>query len=217
MAGIADQFKGLPMSDLISQPLLAAAKAQGQLSNVTQQFIKDVGLEGDEGSGYTARTVDFKFKSPVTDKKGNTTLKDNDLNVPLLSIVNVPNLSVKKATVDFSMEVKSSSQDTTTAQTDANVSTKAKYSAWWSPVSVEMTASVSTSNKSESVRKTDNSAKYDVHVEARDDGPPEGLMKVLDILNSAIVPKGGSTAPTPPQGGNNPQGGGGGGGNPQGG
>jgi hypothetical protein len=212
MAGIADQFKGLPMSDLISQPLLAAAKAQGQLSNVTQQFIKDVGLEGDGSGGYTARTVDFKFKSPVTDKKGNTTLADNDLNVPLLSIVNVPNLSVKKATVDFSMEVKSSSQDTTSAKTDANVSTHAKYSAWWSPVSVEMTASVSTSNKSESVRKTDNSAKYDVHVEARDDGPPEGLMKVLDILNSAIVPKGGSTAPTPPAGGNNPQGGGGGGG-----
>ena len=45
MAGIADQFKGLPMSDLISQPLIAAAKAQGQLSNITQQFIKDVGLQ----------------------------------------------------------------------------------------------------------------------------------------------------------------------------
>ena len=57
-----------------------------------------------------------------------------------------------------------------------------------------MTAKVSTSNSHENVRKTDNSAKYDVHVEARDDGPPEGLMKVLDILNSAIVPHGKSTS-----------------------
>ena len=46
MAGIADQFKGLPMSDLISQPLLAAAKAQGQLAGITEQFITDVGLTG---------------------------------------------------------------------------------------------------------------------------------------------------------------------------
>ena len=211
MAGIADQFKGLPMSDLISQPLIAAAKAQGQLSNITQQFIKDVGLEGDDDSGFKARSVDFGFKSPVTDGKGNTELKDDNLSVPLLSIVNVPNLSVKKATVDFSMEVKASSSDTSSSKTDANISTSAKYSSWWSPVSVEMKASVSTSNKHESVRKTDNSAKYDVHVEARDDGAPEGLMKVLDILNAAIIPNGAST-PAAAGGGSGGSGSGGGGG-----
>jgi len=201
MAGIADQFKGLPMSDLISQPLIAAAKAQGQLSNITQQFIKDVGLEGNDTDGFKARSVDFGFQSPVTDGDGNTTLTDDKLSVPLLSIVNVPNLSVKKATVDFSMEVKASSSNSSSSQTDANVSTTAKYSAWWSPVSVEMKASVSTSNKHESVRKTDNSAKYDVHVEARDDGAPEGLMKVLDILNAAIVPNGAPTPNPAPAGG----------------
>ena len=38
MAGIADQFKGLPMSDLIGQPLLAAAKAQGKLSTHTLRY-----------------------------------------------------------------------------------------------------------------------------------------------------------------------------------
>ena len=195
MAGIADQFKGLPMSDLIGEPLLAAAKAQGKLAGVTQHFIHDIGLNGTKADGYSARTVDFKFQSPVTDAKGNTTLEDNDLCVPMLAIVNVPNLSIKKATVNFTMEVKASSQDTTKSKTDASVSTTAKYSAWWSPVSVQMTAKVSTSNSHENVRKTDNSAKYDVHVEARDDGPPEGLMKVLDLLNAAIVPKGKSTPP----------------------
>ena len=195
MAGIADQFKGLPMADLIGEPLLAAARAQGKLAGVTQHFIHDIGLNGTKSTGFSARTVDFKFQSPVTDAKGNTTLVDNDLHVPLLAIVNVPNLSIKKATVDFTMEVKASSQDTTKSKTDASVSTTAKYSAWWSPVSVQMTAKVSTSNSHENVRKTDNSAKYDVHVEARDDGPPEGLMKVLDLLNAAIVPKGKSTPP----------------------
>ena len=62
---------------------------------------------------------------------------------------------------------------------------------------VDLKASVST--KSENIRKTDNSAKYTVHVEARDDGAPEGLMKVLDILGAAIqpVPAGGGKN-TPP-------------------
>ena len=194
MAGIADQFKGLPMSDLISQPLIAAAQAQGQLSNITQQFIKDVGLE-DGANGLSARSVDFGFNSPVTDAKGDTTLVNNKLSVPLLSIVNVPNLSVKKATVDFTMEVKSASKDTSSSDTTGNISTSASYKSWWSPVKCSMTASVTTNKKSESVRSTDNSAKYDVHVEARDDGAPEGLMKVLDILNAAIIPSGTSTAP----------------------
>lgn len=194
MAGIADQFKGLPMSDLISQPLIAAAQAQGQLSNITQQFIKDVGLE-DGANGLSARSVDFGFNSPVTDAKGDTTLVNNKLSVPLLSIVNVPNLSVKKATVDFTMEVKSASKDTSSSDTTGSISTTAKYKSWWSPVKCSMTASVTTNKKSESVRSTDNSAKYDVHVEARDDGAPEGLMKVLDILNAAIIPSGTSTAP----------------------
>ena len=50
-------------------------------------------------------------------------------------------------------------------------------------------------NHSENSRKSDNSAKYDVKVVARDDGPPEGLMKVLDMLNDAIAPTQGVTPP----------------------
>jgi len=194
MAGIADQFKGLPMSDLIGQPLLAAAKAQGKLSTHTQQFINDVGLTSDGNGGpVSARSVDFGFKAPVAQSDGSTKLVDDKLSVPLLSILNVPNLSVKKATVDFTMEVKSSTVQTDSSKTSVKVDTKASYSAWYSPVSVEMKASVSSDSKSESTRKTDNSAKYNVHVEARDDGPPEGLMKVLDVLNASIVPHGKST------------------------
>ena len=211
MAGIADQFKGLPMSDLISQPLIAAAQAQGQLSNTTQQFIKDVGLQ-DTGSGsMSARSVDFAFHTPVTNtylssgptgdvSVTDTKLVKNDLHVPLLAIVNVPNLSVKRATIDFTMEVKSASKATTSSDTTGSISTQAKYAAWWSPVTCSMKASVTTNKKSENVRTTDNSAKYNVHVEARDDGAPEGLMKVLDILAAGIIPCGKSTS-TPASGG----------------
>ena len=202
MSSISDQFKGLPIGELISQPLLAAAQAQGKLAGVTEQFIKEVGLQSypdPQGAHLPkilkARTVEFDYDA-VVEKKSKTgtgadevettttTAEPRRMKDPLLAIVNTPSLSVKNVKIDFDMKVQSSTEhkDSVTA----NVSTKASYSAWWSPVSVSMTASVG--SKSENTRKTDNSARYTVHCEARDDGPPEGLMKVLDILGDAIKP-----------------------------
>ena len=202
MASIADQFKGLPIGTLIAEPLLGAAKAQGQLAHTTEQFIKDIGLEDDGNGKLSARTVEFDYDAPVESKAADgtitTTIENRKMKVPLLSIIQTPNLGVKRATVDFDMEVKSSTQDTSSVDTKTDLSVK--YDNWWSPVKVNLNASVST--KSENIRKTDNSAKYTVHVEARDDGAPEGLMKVLDILGAAIQPVPASSG-----------GGGGGGGN----
>jgi hypothetical protein len=183
---IADQFKGLPIGELIANPLISAAQAQGKLAGVTEQFIEEVGLEkSKDGKSLKARTVEFGYDVPITNPKtGEVSVETRTLNVPLLAIVNTPSLSVKNVTIDFDMTVKSSTEHKDT--TEAKVSTKASYSAWWSPVKCSMTASVS--NKSENTRKTDNSARYTVHCEARDDGAPEGLMKVLDILQDAMKP-----------------------------
>lgn len=216
MSSISDQFKGLPIGELISQPLIAAAQAQGKLAGITEQFIKEVGLQ-DVGTDpkkpiLKARTVEFDYDAVVEKKSVDattkaetttTTTEPRKMKVPLLAIVNTPNLSVKDVKIDFDMKVQSSTEHTDS--TTVNVSTKASYSAWWSPVSCSMTASVG--SKSENTRKTDNSARYTVHCEARDDGPPEGLMKVLDILGDAIKPTqkdgaakpaGGTQATTPP-------------------
>jgi hypothetical protein len=186
MGSVGKEFKGLPMSDLIGTPLIAAAEAQGKLANITENFIKEVGLNksGENGDGsfnYEARTVAFKYNLPII-KEGVLDTKQVELEVPLLAIVNVPSLSVKNVTIDFNMEVKTSSKDT--SEVNASTTVKVGYSSAFSPVSASVSGSVSASTKSE--RATDNSAKYSVHVEARDDGPPEGLMKVLDILSSSI-------------------------------
>jgi len=199
---IADQFKGLPIGELISQPLIAAAQAQGKLAGITEQFIEEIGLESGV-SGLQARQVKFNYDTPVEYKTGVvsttvtgangqyvtteqtlTKIEPRTLNVPLLAIVNTPNLSVKDVTIDFDMKVQSSTEHNDSVT--ANINTKASYSAWWSPVKCSMTASVG--SKSSNTRKTDNSARYTVHCEARDDGAPEGLMKVLDILGDAIKP-----------------------------
>lgn len=180
---ISEQFKGLPMEDLIGAPLIAAANAQGKLANLTKNFIEEVGTDGNG----KIRTIDFTYgktykKSPNSDDVEEV---DKTLTVPLLAIVNIPSLSVKKVTIDFEMEVKQQTQQKSKLAADSTVSVK--YSSFWSPVSASITGSVSTSK--ETTRKTDNSAKYSVHVEARDDGPPEGLAKVLNILTGLIQEK----------------------------
>tara|TARA_A100001391_G_scaffold153779_1_gene111621 strand:+ start:1679 stop:2260 length:582 start_codon:yes stop_codon:yes gene_type:complete len=183
---MSDQFGGLPMDQLIGGPLKAACSAQTLLAKASSDFIKDVGLNADTNGNMSARTVDFSFNKPVQGADGTTSLEKVDLQVPLLAIINTPSLSVKEAEVRFTMEVKSSTSAKTTSDTKAELTAHAKYNAGL--FSCDVTVHGSVANHSENSRKSDNSAKYDVKVVARDDGPPEGLMKVLDMLNDAIAP-----------------------------
>ena len=186
---VAGQFSALPMESLIGGPLQAAATAQGTLANITSDFITTVGLEKD-GDKLKARTVAFNYQKPVknttTDKDGNTTdtweKQEMSLDVPLLSIVKSPNLQVKEVDINFNMEVKASSASTNENEQKASVS--ASWKGWGAKVKFHG----SVSNKNTSQRSSDTSAKYEVKVLAKDDGAPEGLMKVLDILGEAIQP-----------------------------
>jgi hypothetical protein len=194
LVNMSSQFGGLPMDQLIGGPLKAACSAQILLAKASADFIKDVGLDTTGTTGaMAARTVDFSFNKPVQGADGTTSMEKVDLQVPLLAIVNTPSLSVKEVDVNFTMEVKSSTSSKTTSDTKAELTAHAKYNAGL--FSCDVTIHGSVANHSENSRKSDNSAKYDVKVIARDDGPPEGLMKVLDMLNDAIAPTQGVPAP----------------------
>jgi len=190
LVNMSSQFQGLPMKDLIGGPLQAACDAQTLLASATASFIKDVGLnpkDGDPTKGYDARTVDFSFTRPVQQPDGTVDQENVELEVPLLAIVNTPALSVKEAEVDFTMKVSSSTSSTNTSDASADLDATAKMNYGIFSAKVHVHGHVAT--HSENTRKSDNSAKYNVRIVARDDGPPEGLMKVLDILESAIVPR----------------------------
>jgi len=186
LVNMSSQFGGLPMDQLIGGPLKAACSAQTLLAKASSDFIKDVGLNDSGGGNMAARTVDFSFNRPSQDADGTTKMEKVDLQVPLLAIINTPALSVKEAEVRFTMEVKSSTSSKQTSDAKADLTAHAKYNAGLFSCDVTIHGSVAT--HSENSRKSDNSAKYDVKVIARDDGPPEGLMKVLDMLNDAIAP-----------------------------
>lgn len=202
LVNMSDQFKGLPMGDLIGGPLSAASDAQIKLANATADFIRVVGFlpptdpKDPKGVGAT-RTASFKFKRPMDNPAGPTYTgldkapaiyeEEVELEVPLLAIVRVPNLSVTTVDITFDMEVKSSFSST--EKTDAEASMSADISVGWGIFSAKVHIQGSIASHKENTRSSDNSAKYHVEVHAQDSGMPEGLSRVMDILQTAIAPR----------------------------
>lgn len=192
---IADQFRGLPMGDLIGAPLNAACDAQVALANATANFVKVVGFlpptedaqKKDPNAVGAVRTANFKFSRPgAPTPDGTATTEDVEMNVPLLSIVNVPALSVKKVDITFDMEVKAAESSKETSDNSTTVDANASVGWGWFSAKVNVKGSVATHK--ENARSSDQSAKYTVAVHAADTGMPEGLARVLDIMNQAIAP-----------------------------
>ncbi|MYM28545.1 DUF2589 domain-containing protein [Duganella sp. CY15W] len=190
---MASQFKGLPMGDLIGGPLAAACDAQVKLANATADFIKHVGFlppaDNDPAGVGSTRLAHFAFTRPVADPNDpKKTVEENvSLDVPLLAIVKIPSLSITKVDITFDMEVKSSFASKETEDKSGKFSADIK--AGWGPVSVNVHLEGSVATHKENTRSSDNSAKYHVQVLAEDGGMPEGLARVLDILQTSIQPR----------------------------
>ena len=196
LVNMSSQFKGLPMGDLIGGPLNAACDAQIKLAQATADFIKVIGFlppdansNDPNGVGKT-RTALFRFKRPVDDPTpGSSDIAEEEveLEVPLLAIVKVPNLSVSTVDVTFDMEVKSSFAQTESSDKKGEFS--ADMSVGWGIFSAKVHVAGSVATHKENTRKSDNSAKYHVEVHAEDSGMPEGLARVMDILQTACAPR----------------------------
>ena len=102
--------------------------------------------------------------------------KDVKLDVPLLS-----------------MEVSTQSSTKSSTDSSATVNASCGFACWKASFEGKV------SHHSESNRSSDTSAKYSISVKGKQE-KPEGLMKVLDMLNSSI----GKTKGAPADGGNQP-------------
>ena len=179
MSNIANQFTGLPIENLIAAPLLAAAKGQKSLAATTAQFITEVGMD----SIGNTKSVKFNYDDGS---------EHVALDVPLLSIINIPSLCVDSIDVEFEMEVSTQTASKSSTDSSAELTVKGGFGCW----SASFTGKVS--HHSENSRKSDTSAKYSVSVKGKQE-KPEGLMKVLDMLNNSIGKTKGA-----PAGGNQP-------------
>ncbi len=183
------QEMALPMEQIIGGPLQAVVKAQALAASSTVDFIQQVGLNPPAaiGGAQTARTVDFSFTRRVParedDDEGGSdvlTTETVQLTVPLLTIVPVPFIRVKEATIDFEAQVSSSTLNTT--DSTFGVSAEASGGFW----GVKFSVKASYTRNTKSSDQVNRSSTLKVHVYAVQDEIPAGLDRVLTILQTAI-------------------------------
>jgi hypothetical protein len=188
MAGIADQFAGLPIEELIVSPIIGMAKGQAKLNEVTWKYISEVAFVKDEKTGVTsARSLDVEMNRVVTNgDTGEQEIQKLYNKVPMLPLVPLPSLAITSADIEFAMEVKTSeaSKDTSASENSYEASAGGKW--WGMSFNAKVAGKVST-NK-ENTRSTDNSAKYNVKVHAEQLPPTEGMLKLSDYLTQMLEP-----------------------------
>lgn len=178
---VTDKFRGLPMSELIGAPLIAAADAQQRLAGIAWDFYQKIAYEG-TGKDKKTRLLEFDLERPIVeDGKTGGTLKQK-VSAPFIGLVPIPSLLVDKVDVDFQMEV----TDTNVSKSSSSMSAETSASAKWFGVTASVSGKVSSSR--ENTRTTNQTAKYQVHVTASQQRPTEGLSKLMDIMAACIEP-----------------------------
>ena len=188
MAGIADNFKGLPIEDLIVSPIVGMAKGQAKLNDVTWKYISEVAFVEDEKTKkITARKLDVEMNRVMTNgDTGKQEVETLYSSVPMLPLIPLPSLAITSADISFSMEVKTSVSKLSSTDTKSSVEATASGGFWRMKYSATVAGSVATHK--ENTRKTDNSAKYEVSVHAEQLPPTEGMLKLSDYLTQMLEP-----------------------------
>lgn len=101
-----------------------------------------------------------------------------DINVPLLSIVPLPNLQIDEVNVTFDMEVKENADGKSSEEAKDNFNRTSR------PGMFKASGTISSRE-----RCGDDSVKYHVSTKAVDQKMPEGLKKILDKMKTETEPE----------------------------
>jgi hypothetical protein len=187
MAGIADNFVGLPIEDLIVSPIVGMAKGQAKLNEVTWRYISEVAFEKDKDGKTTARSLDVEMNRVVTNgETGEQEIQKVYSKVPMLPLVPLPSLAITSADIAFTMEVKTS--ETSKDSSDNETSYEASASGGWWGMKFSASVAGKVATHKENTRSTDNSAKYEVKGHAEQLPPTEGMLKLSDYLTQMLEP-----------------------------
>lgn len=184
---ITNDFTGLPLGLLVCQPIIEVAKGQAELCNVYLDQLFRLAFktmpDTSTDEAVEARIVKFKLNRTVVDaNSGGTKVVPVEVEAPLLALVPVPAFTMDEATVQFTMEVKESTSEKVTTESEKGF--QSGFSAWGFSASVS--GKVTTSK--ENTRTSDKSAKYEIYARAAQQPAAEGMSKLSDIFASVIEP-----------------------------
>ena len=190
-------FVGLPIENLICAPIIGAAKGQRALAQETLSFVNDLAFlpkdnkDGSKNPNIIEVNLDRLTNSQTTGEVKNVNQK---IQMPMISLVNIPNFAMDTMEVDFVMNVGQTSTAATHQESSTDTKTSGTVSggaSWgWGHVEASATHSVAghVGSSKDNTRGTDFSAKYEVHATAKQLPPAEGMAKFTQIMASVIEP-----------------------------
>jgi len=176
----------IDISSIIAAPLLAASAAHAELCEATRQFIDScMNVEGD-----TRKPILIEFQYDYIE---NDTTNSTIIRVPLLSILSIPTLGIEQVNVDMTVEVNEITESTPTNNTISRGNRSSRAAATNSNATntlvqptIQPLVLGRLSSQNKVSRTTNNSSSFTVSISAKKQEQPEGLSRLLDMLNDAI-------------------------------
>ena len=159
------------LHEILGGTLKAAYEANSLIAYSTEQFINTVGLE-DEGK---VRTTDLVYEKLSEDEDAMPIIETIKMKIPTLAITAIPTLQINRADFEFCVNM-----------IDINKGDQDKM-----PIGI--VAAVTTFKNN--IRNTDVVPKCNIRLSATQTQMPEGISRLLDILNAAIIPQRIGTTP----------------------
>jgi hypothetical protein len=156
----------IKLDQLLFAPFKSSQESQILLSLSTLKYISDYGLD----SSGNLKIV--QINSSYYDAS-NQIIRDVSLNIPVVSLINIPCLHVKNVTIDLNINIRSQ----TIESKGANLTIGGSVGLFSNNTKIETTGYVSSEN-SKSTGST-----YNIKVEASDE-KPLGLLMLYNFINT---------------------------------
>ena len=183
---------GLPLNELLLAPFFAAQQSQLSLSMTSLRFLSEQGLDA-SGNLKTVKVT----SSYLDNTTGTPTLADISFNIPLISLINMPCLYMKKVNMDFNIKI--STQNSDSKSRSNTFGGGASASASYFGIGGSLSANFQTTGSNASSNANSTESQYKIHIEAENE-KPLGLLMLLDYVNTyrrEIFPN--ANQPQPPQ------------------
>jgi hypothetical protein len=180
----------LTIDALISSPLVAASKANAEMMLGQTQFILNTCFTKKEGetNSYDPIMIQMSLSQSIIDSnklpsdEDYMTIKKINFEVPLFCLIPINSLAIDKITVDFVMEVTSTSSwkltDEDLDKTGKRVNKK----------QAQLNGKIKGGSNGNSQYSKDSSSKLTVHINASPLPLPMGMLTILDLYSKNINP-----------------------------
>lgn len=192
MPQIGEELASLNFEALVGGPLTAVVEAQAQAAITAVNFINEVGFDeippeerAPNGPSRRPQMVTFEYKRMVqVPDQEEPQLRDFELTVPLLAMVNVPYLRIETTDIEFNAKITSMvhSEESLQRRFDLDFQARAKFIFGRARLKAKYASTRNTVDTSRTNRNYD----MKVHVHAVGDEMPAGTDRLLRILESTI-------------------------------